>query len=71
MTEIQERPGIPVRLMYSVPEAAKLLGHSPSFVWGLLRRGELHGVKSGASRKITAEELRRYIAVLSGSGGGS
>jgi excisionase family DNA binding protein len=53
------------RLLYTVPEAAALLAVSPSFVWGLLQRGELTGVKVGRSRKVTAAELERYVASLS------
>jgi excisionase family DNA binding protein len=56
------------RLLYTVPQAAELLSVSSNFVWGLLQRGELRGVKLGRSRKITADELRRYIASLPESG---
>jgi excisionase family DNA binding protein len=52
------------RLLYTVPQAAALLPVSPSFVWALLHRGELRGVKLGRSRKISAAELERYVASL-------
>lgn len=56
---------IPARLLYTVREAAALLSVSENTVWNLLQRGELRGVKVGRSRKITADELQRYVASLS------
>ena len=56
------------RLLYTVPQAAELLSVSPNFVWALLQRGQLRGVKVGRSRKITAAELERYVTALSEDG---
>jgi excisionase family DNA binding protein len=52
------------RLLYTVRHAAELLDVSENTVWNLLQRGELHGVKVGRSRKITAAELKRYVSSL-------
>jgi excisionase family DNA binding protein len=53
------------RLLYTVPEAAKLLSVSENTVWNLLTRGELTGViVARRARRITRDELERYVGAL-------
>ena len=53
------------KLLYTPVEAAHALGVSRSTIYVLMTNGERPSVRIGASRRVPAEELRRYIAVLS------
>lgn len=48
--------------LYSVKQAAELLGVSASYAYLLIRLGELHAEKIGAQYVISAEEVERYTA---------
>ena len=50
------------RRAYKVEEVAELLGLSRNTVFRLLKRGELQSIKVGGSRRITVEQLDRYLA---------
>jgi excisionase family DNA binding protein len=50
----------PVRLRYSVPEAAKMLGISRTTAWRRAKTGELRTVVDGGRVLVTYEEIRRY-----------
>ena len=52
------------KLLYTPVEAAHALGVSRSTIYGLMAGGNLPSVRIGASRRIPAEGLRRYIAEL-------
>lgn len=52
------------RLLLRPEEAAEALAISRSKLYQLLGDGELASVHIGASRRITADELRRYVAQL-------
>lgn len=54
----------PERLLYRVDEAAGILALSKSFVYELLASGQLRGVKIGRASRISADELRRFVATL-------
>ena len=52
------------KLLYIPVEAAHALGVSRSTIYVLMAGGNLPSVRIGASRRIPAEGLRRYIAQL-------
>ena len=53
------------RALYRLGEAAAVLGISKTSMYGLLRSGQIEAVKIGSkTRRITAVELRRYVASL-------
>jgi excisionase family DNA binding protein len=54
-------PEIPVRLAYSVEEAAALLGIGRTFMFQLVATGEIESFKIGNLRKISHEALIAYI----------
>ena len=54
-----ERP-----LIFTVPELADTLRCSNRHDWGLLAAGEIGSVKIGALRRVTADQLDRYLASL-------
>ncbi|MCV0387874.1 MAG: helix-turn-helix domain-containing protein [Nitrobacter sp.] len=56
-------PGL-VRLAYSVPEVAKLIGISKSKIWELIRSGELSSVKICGRRVVRHSDL---LALLAGN----
>jgi excisionase family DNA binding protein len=57
------RPSID-KLLYTPLEAAHALGISRSTLYELLARGHIDSVHIGASRRIPADCLRRYVASL-------
>ncbi len=52
------------RLLYRIPEAAEVLGISRSRIYELVRSGDLHGVRVGASLRIPRQELEDFTARL-------
>ncbi|WP_292962643.1 helix-turn-helix domain-containing protein [Nitrobacter sp.] len=54
-----------VRLAYSVPEVAKLIGISKSKIWELIRSGELSSVKICGRRIVRHSDL---LVLLAGDG---
>jgi excisionase family DNA binding protein len=49
------------RLLYSVAEAACLLGVGRTYMFRLLATGEVESIKVGKLRKIPRDALGRYI----------
>ena len=65
MTERAEGPTTaPGPLLYSVEEAARLLGLGRTSMFHLVTRGEVGSVKIGRCRKIPREALAEYIERL-------
>lgn len=52
------------KLLYTPLEAAHALGVSRSTLYELLAHGDIASVRIGASRRIPADCLRRYVASL-------
>lgn len=52
------------KLLYTPREAADLLGISRSTLYVLLASEQIGSVHIGASRRITADALRNYVAQL-------
>jgi excisionase family DNA binding protein len=53
------------RLLLTVDEAAEALGICRAMVYRLINAGELHTVKIGKARRISVEELQKYVERLS------
>jgi excisionase family DNA binding protein len=51
-----------VRLAYSVPEVAKLIGISKSKIWELIRSGELGSIKICGRRVVRHSDLLALLA---------
>jgi excisionase family DNA binding protein len=49
------------RLLYRPAEAAEALGISRAYLFELLATGELQSLKIGASRRIPADALQRFV----------
>jgi excisionase family DNA binding protein len=49
------------RLLYSVPEAARLLGVGRTYMFRLIASGEIESIKVGKLRKIPRDALGLYI----------
>jgi excisionase family DNA binding protein len=65
VTEHAERPlSSPRRLLYSVEDAADLLGIGRTFMFHLLATGEIDSFKIGKRRKIPRDALDGYIERL-------
>lgn len=64
MTEHAERVSAPGRLLYSVEEAADLLGIGRTFMFQLVATGEIDSFKIGKRRKIPRDALDAYIERL-------
>ena len=48
-------------ILFTPEEVARLLGVGRARVFDLMRRNDLHSVKIGASRRISAQALSRYV----------
>ena len=57
-------------LLVSIEQTAALLNRSVSFIFDLMRDGELKALKSGRRTVIPTSELHRYIASLPARGPG-
>ena len=64
MTEHADRASVPSRLLYSVEEAADLLGIGRTFMFHLLATGEIDSFKIGKRRKVPRDALDGYIERL-------
>ena len=63
-THANGSPDVPERLVYSVDEAADLLGIGRTYMFRLVTTGEIDSFKIGSRRKIPRDALDRYIARL-------
>jgi excisionase family DNA binding protein len=64
VTKHLERASAPGRLLYSVEEAADLLGIGRTFMFHLVATGEINSFKIGKRRKIPRDALDGYIERL-------
>jgi excisionase family DNA binding protein len=53
-----------MRLLYSVEEAAQLLGIGRTFMFELVATGQVDSLKIGKRRKVPRQALHEYIARL-------
>ena len=56
-----DRPG---RILYSVQEAAELLGVGRTFMFYLVATGEIESLKIGKLRKIPRDAIETYVDKL-------
>jgi excisionase family DNA binding protein len=64
VTEHADKVSAPRRLLYSVEEAADLLGIGRTFMFHLLATGEIDSFKIGKRRKVPRDALDGYIERL-------
>lgn len=65
MAEPQERPlVVPTRLLYSVEEAAALLGIGRTYMFELIASGQVRSLKLGKHRRIPRSALDDFIERL-------
>jgi excisionase family DNA binding protein len=64
VTKRAERVSAPGRLLYSVEEAADLLGIGRTYMFHLVATGEIDSFKIGKRRKIPRDALDGYIERL-------
>ncbi len=57
------------QLLLRVDEAARVLGLGRTKVYELVSSGDLPSITIGTSRRIAAEDLRRWVAARSATGG--
>ncbi len=50
-----------LRLLWTVDESAEILGVSRSTIYRLINRGRLTPIKVGASTRIPAQTLERFV----------
>lgn len=48
------------QILYSVPQAARVLGISPRLVWGFVQRGELKARRVGVRVLVHRGELEKF-----------
>ena len=64
MTDIASPPSGPSQILYSVEEAASLIGIGRTFMFHLLAIGEIDSLKIGRCRKIPRDAIDSYIERL-------
>ena len=63
MMHLYEQSQAPItRVLLTIDETARAMSLGRTFVYSLLRRGELRAVKVGRSRRIVADSLSEFIA---------
>lgn len=50
------------QILYSVPQAARVLGISPRMLWRFIARGELRARSIGARRLVHRRDLEKFAA---------
>jgi excisionase family DNA binding protein len=63
-TEVPTITPIPAALLYTIPEVMTLLRLSKTQVFDEIRRGRLGSVKVGRARRVPAECLTQFVALL-------
>lgn len=58
--QARERPCEPGQLLYSVPQAARVLGISPRLCWTFINRGELRTRRCGTRVLVHRRELEKF-----------
>jgi excisionase family DNA binding protein len=61
-------PAVVPRLLYSIAETERLLGISHATLYRLIRASRLDAVKIGATTRIPAASIERFIAGLPSAG---
>lgn len=51
--------------LYTVPETMQILRYSRSRIYRLIRSGRLSTVKEGNARRVPADSITAYLALLS------
>ncbi len=60
----------PIKLLYTVNEAAQALSLSRAFLYRLMQRGELASLKLDGVRRITWRQLQAFVERLESDNGG-
>lgn len=63
-TEVTTIPPVPAALLYTIPEVMALLRLSKTQVFDELRRGRIQSVKVGRARRVPAQCLNDFVALL-------
>jgi excisionase family DNA binding protein len=63
MKKRREKSPLP-RLVVSVPEAARMLGWSESWMWKLVAQGRIASFKAGSKRCIRVTAINAYLDEL-------
>jgi excisionase family DNA binding protein len=63
-TDAGEVLTMPTKALYTVSEATSILSLSRTMIYELLRSGRLRSVREGAARRIPAQAIADYVALL-------
>lgn len=66
---IRARSNMSTELLVTVDEAAKRLGMGRSFLYQLIRRGELPSVRIGGLRRVAAADIEGFVERVREQGG--
>ncbi len=61
MGNISYLPGVFDKRVYTVPEAADVLGIKSTTMYKLIREGQIRSLKIGSLRRIPAEAIDEFI----------
>jgi len=63
-TQYAPQATTPVEPLLTVNEVSRVLRRSRSFVYALVRDGELHPIRLGARLRFAADDIRSYLDKL-------
>jgi excisionase family DNA binding protein len=64
LSSVPTIPPVPAALLYTVPEVMALLRLSKTQVFEEIRRGRIQSVKVGRARRVPAQCLTEFVALL-------
>jgi excisionase family DNA binding protein len=64
LSSVPTSPAVPAALLYKIPEVMTLLRLSKTQVFEEIRRGRIQAVKVGRARRVPAQSLTEYVALL-------
>jgi excisionase family DNA binding protein len=64
LSSVPTPPTVPAALLYTIPEVTSLLRLSKTQVFEEIRRGRIQSVKVGRARRVPAQCLAEFVALL-------
>ncbi|MEV5751703.1 helix-turn-helix domain-containing protein [Actinoallomurus sp. NPDC052308] len=64
LSSVPTIPAVPAALLHTIPEVMTLLRLSKTQIFEEIRRGRIQSVKVGRARRVPAQSLTAFVALL-------
>ena len=64
LSSVPTTPAVPAALLYTIPDVMTLLRLGKTQVFEEIRRGRIRSVKVGRARRVPAQSLTDFVALL-------